>query len=207
MAKVFDATGSPAEAIEAAVMAIREGGLVVLPTDTVYGVGADPNVPGAAARIFDAKRRPRDLTLPVLAAGLPDAEVVGVFDARSRTLAAAFWPGGLTLILPRTTASLAWELGGERRTVGVRVPADGVAADLLVQTGPLAVTSANRSGEPTPRSCEGVQESLGDAVDVYLCAGEVAESLPSTVVDLTGREPRILRPGAIDPGKILDALS
>jgi tRNA threonylcarbamoyl adenosine modification protein (Sua5/YciO/YrdC/YwlC family) len=207
MSDVFDAISSPEEAFDAATAALANGGLVVLPTDTVYGVGADPRIPGATGRVFEAKGRSWDLTLPVLAGGPEDAQLVARFDARAHALADAFWPGGLTLVLPRSEESLAWELGDESDTVGVRVPADEVAGALLARTGPLAVTSANRSGEPTPRSCDEVQEALADSVEVYLCAGTLMASAPSTIVDLTGPDLRILRPGAVDPRRILDALS
>jgi L-threonylcarbamoyladenylate synthase len=204
--EVFDVSGSVLEsALLSAERALATGELVVVPTDTVYGVAARPDVAGSTARLFGAKRRSRGLTLPVLASGLAAADRFAVFDRRARTLAARFWPGGMTLVLPRTEAATTWDLGHEADTVGVRVPAHSVALALLQRTGPLAVTSANVSGEPTPSDCPGVRAALGDAVAVYLCAGRCAGT-PSTVVDLTGTEVRVIRAGAVRDADIRAAL-
>jgi L-threonylcarbamoyladenylate synthase len=184
---------------------LAEDHLVVLPTDTVYGVAGRPDRPGATDRIFAAKRRPRDLTLPVLVPDRRSAESVAVFDASARILADRFWPGSVTLVLPRASMAGGWDLGHERTTVGVRVPAHDVALALLARTGPLAVTSANRSGEPPSADCAGVQAALGGAVALYLCAGPCAGT-PSTVVDLTGAEVLIRRDGAVDAARIRAAL-
>ena len=189
----------------AAVRALDEGQLVVLPTDTVYGVGARGDVPGATVRLFEAKRRPRGLTLPVLAADAGQAWAVAVPDDRARRMAARFWPGPLTLVLPRTEVAEGWDLGEARNTVGVRVPAHGVSQVLLRLTGSLPVTSANLSGEPTPPDCGEVRAVLGDAVAVYLCAGP-GGGAASTVLDLTGPSPRLLREGAISEPVLLAAL-
>ncbi|MGH2677816.1 MAG: L-threonylcarbamoyladenylate synthase [Actinomycetota bacterium] len=193
------------KAVEAAALALGRGQLAVLPTDTVYGVAARPDALGATSRLFSVKRRPQRLTLPVLVPNRQAAESVAVFDDRVRVLAARFWPGGLTIVLPRTPASTLWDLGEETGTVGVRVPAHDVTLALLERTGPLAVTSANLSGQPTPPDCEGVRRALGEAVAVYLCAGKCA-STPSTVVDLTGPAVRITREGAVRADAIMDAL-
>lgn len=203
MSEVFELDGPADEALAAAARALATGACVVLPTDTVYGVGARPDVPGATDRIFALKRRPRDLTLPVLAAGTSDAAAVAELDERAIRLAERFWPGALTLVLPRSDAARAWDLGAERATVGVRVPAHPVAGALLARTGPLAVTSANLSGRPTPPTCAGVREVLGEGVAVYLCADGIGERVPSTVVTLVGEEPRILREGALGTEEIL----
>jgi L-threonylcarbamoyladenylate synthase len=203
---VFDVTRrDPAEGLTAAKEALDRGELVVLPTDTVYGVAARPDISGATSKLFEGKRRPRDLTLPVLNAELREAESVAAFDDRARLLATRFWPGGVTIVLPRTPAARIWELGEEVETVGVRIPAHDIALALLERTGPLAVTSANLSGEPTPPDCEGVRGALGDAVAVYLCAGECAGT-PSTVVDLTGPTVRIIREGAVRAADIAAVL-
>ena len=194
------------EELGAAVAALAEGRLVVFPTDTVYGVAARPDVPGGTDAIFAAKRRPRGLTLPVLAADVTAARTVARLDDRAEALASQFWPGALTLVLPRTEASGAWDLGDEGATVGVRVPAHPMASALLTRTGPLAVTSANRSGEPTPEECDGVRASLGDAVAVYLCAGAVG-TVASTVVDLAARPPRLLREGAVSRDELRATLA
>lgn len=200
MTELFELTGADQQdleaAIDAAARAVKAGELVVIPTDTVYGIGARPDRKAVTARLFSAKARPRDLTLPVLAAGVEDAGRVGVLDDRARALGDRFWPGGLTLVLPRTELSRRWDLGDEKGTVGVRVPDHPLPLDLLRITGPLAVTSANMSGGPTPSDCPGVRALFGQAVAVYLCSGPVG-AVASTVVDLSGPEPRILREGAI----------
>jgi L-threonylcarbamoyladenylate synthase len=192
-------------AVDTAAEAANRGDLVVLPTDTVYGLAARPDLPGGTTKVFEAKRRPRGLSLPVLAPDLEAAAALAAFDGRALALARAFWPGGLTMVLPRTDVSRPWDLGEEGETVGVRVPGHPVARSLLASTGPLAVTSANRSGEPSAATCGDAERALGDHVAVYLCAG----SLPgraSTVVDLTSARPRILRTGAVSPDDLLAAL-
>jgi L-threonylcarbamoyladenylate synthase len=189
------------------VEALARGELVVLPTDTVYGLAARPELPEATARLFEAKGRSRDLTLPVLVADQDGAGLVGTLDDRARLLAERFWPGPLTLVVERTEASAGWDLGEDRGTIGLRVPDHDRTRALLVETGPLAVTSANRSGDPTPPDCDGVRAVLGDAVTVYLCDDPRPAGPPSTVLDLTGQDPRVLREGALDPETVLAALS
>lgn len=193
------------ESIAAAARALDRGDLIVLPTDTVYGLAARPDIPGATTGVFEAKRRPRGLNLPVLAPDLEAASTVAVFDDRVSALAAAFWPGGLTLVLPRSDLSRPWDLGEERGTIGVRVPGHPVTQRLLGLTGPLAVTSANRSGDPPAATCRDAERALGDDVAVYLCAGSLPGTA-STVVDLTGDRPRILRTGSLSPDDVLAAL-
>ena len=152
-----------------AVAAVRSGRLIVFPTDTVYGIGTVPYDPTATARLFDAKHRPRDLTLPVLTPTLEAAREVARFDDRAERLAAALWPGALTMVLPRTDASTGWDLGGDGDTIGVRVPSHPLALAVLAAAGPLATTSANRSGEPPAVTCDELHAAFGDAVAVYLC--------------------------------------
>jgi L-threonylcarbamoyladenylate synthase len=194
---VFEVSGVvPERALDGAEQALEGGGLVVFPTDTVYGVAARPDVPGATGRVFEAKRRPWQRTLPVLCADLGQVKEVATMDRRARSLAERFWPGGLTLILRRSERSASWDLGDARTTVGVRVPAHDVALAVLSRAGPLAVTSANTSGAPTPRDCDGVRQALGEAVEVYLCAGFTA-GVVSTIVDLAGPQPAVLRHGAV----------
>jgi tRNA threonylcarbamoyl adenosine modification protein (Sua5/YciO/YrdC/YwlC family) len=183
--------------IEQAALAALAGHLVVLATDTVYGIGTRPDDPAATERLFEAKGRPVELTLPVLVPSTAAAREIAAFDERAEVLALAFWAGPLTLVLPRTAASRGWHLGGAPETVGVRMPHHPLALAVLARTGPLAVTSANRSAEPTPATCEGVERVFGDAVDVYLCEGEPLRGTASTVVDLTSVEPRLLREGAV----------
>jgi tRNA threonylcarbamoyl adenosine modification protein (Sua5/YciO/YrdC/YwlC family) len=202
--RVFRDAGEAA--VAAAEAALAAGGLVVFPTDTVFGLAAHPAVPMATHRVFAAKQRTRELTLPVLVADVERARDVAVFDDRAEALAATYWPGAVTLVLPRTKLSRGWDLGEEVSSVGVRMPDHSVARSVLERTGPLAVTSANRSGDPTPGDCEGVVRALGDTVAIYLCGGSAPGGVASTVVDLTGAEARVLRSGALPPGEIESAL-
>ena len=183
--------------IEQAALAAIAGHLVVLATDTVYGIGTRPDDPAATERLFEAKGRPVELTLPVLVPSTAAAREIAAFDERAEVLALAFWAGPLTLVLPRTAASRGWHLGGAPETVGVRMPHHPLALAVLARTGPLAVTSANRSAEPTSATCEGVERVFGDAVEVYLCEDEPLRGTASTVVDLSSVEPRLLREGAV----------
>jgi tRNA threonylcarbamoyl adenosine modification protein (Sua5/YciO/YrdC/YwlC family) len=192
--------------VEEAVGAALRGALIVLPTDTVYGIGTRPDRPEATAALFEAKGRPRELELPVLVATTASAGDVAVMDERARRLADALWPGALTLVLPRTPESRPWDLGGDPDTVGVRVPHHALALAVLAGTGPLAVTSANRSGEPTPSECGDLADVFGDAVAVYLCEESPVRGTASTVVDLAHGPPAILREGAIGERAILEAL-
>ncbi len=195
-----------ADLFVAAAEALARGELAVLPTDTVYGVASRPDRAEATARIFAAKGRPRGLTLPVLVGEPADAARIGVLDERCLLLAERFWPGPLTLVVERTEVSTGWDLGEDRGTIGLRVPDHDRTRVLLAETGPLAVTSANRSGEPTPPDCDGVRAVLGDAVTVYVCDDPRPAGPPSTVLDLTGPDPRVLREGALDRRTLLAAL-
>lgn len=183
--------------IRDAADALRGGALVVFPTDTVYGIAARPDLPEATRSLFEAKARPAELTLPVLVATVAEARTVGVLDDRADRLAAALWPGPVTLIVPRAAASLPWDLGGQAQTVGLRIPAHPLALELLARTGPLAVTSANRSGESPGRTCDELVAAFGDAVEVYLCHDEPFDGTPSTVVDLASDPPRVAREGVV----------
>jgi tRNA threonylcarbamoyl adenosine modification protein (Sua5/YciO/YrdC/YwlC family) len=192
--------------VEVAALAALAGRLSVLPTDTVYGIGTRPDDASATARLFQAKGRPRELTLPVLVPTPAAAREIAEFDDRAEALALAFWAGPLTLVLPRAASSRGWDLGGDLETVGVRMPHHPLALAVLARTGPLAVTSANRSAEPTPITCEEVERVLGEAVDVYLCEAEPLARAASTVVDLAQGEPRLLREGAISVADVLATL-
>ncbi|MDP9434689.1 MAG: L-threonylcarbamoyladenylate synthase [Actinomycetota bacterium] len=180
-----------------AVEALQRGDLVVLPTDTVYGIAADAFSPAAVTRLLEAKGRGRDLPVPVLVGAVRtlDGLVEHVPDD-ARALVERFWPGPLTVVV-RAAPSLAWDLGETRGTVAVRMPLHPVALAVLERTGPLAVSSANRSGLPPATDAAEAREQLGEAVDVYLEAGPVGEPVPSTIVDLTGTVPRVLRRGAL----------
>ena len=165
--------------------AIGRGELVVLPTDTVYGVAADAFQPKAVAKLLAAKGRGRQSPPPVLIPGIPtlDALAETVHD-EVRALVAAFWPGGLTVILP-AQSSLAWDLGETRGTVALRMPGNRVALELLSETGPLAVSSANLTGRPAATTAQEAEGMLGDSVALYLDDGPGGD-LASTIVDATG---------------------
>jgi L-threonylcarbamoyladenylate synthase len=192
--------------IEDAARAALDGKLIVVPTDTVYGIGTRPDDPGATARLFEAKRRPEYLELPVLVPSRESAEALGVVDARARALTDELWPGALTVVITRTDASESWALGGDQRTVGLRMPDHPVTLTLLRRTGPLAVTSANISGRPTPADCEELRSLFGTGVEVYLCDEGSLPGTASTVVDVSRKEVRILREGAVAAGTVFDVL-
>jgi L-threonylcarbamoyladenylate synthase len=186
--------------LEAARQAISAKRCVVLPTDTVYGIAADAFSPQAVATLLAAKGRGRTMPPPVLMPGI--ATLDGLATAVSedaRRFANEFWPGALTLIL-RAQPSLTWDLGETKGTVALRVPDDAVAREILDATGPLAVSSANRSGQPAATTADDAEEQLGEAVEVYLSDGvrpESGEALASTIVDCTGSVPRVVRQGAL----------
>lgn len=183
--------------IEQAADAVRRGELVVLPTDTVYGLGTDAFSPEAVAALIAAKGRGRDMPVPVLV-GSPrtlDGIATGL-SAAARELVEAFWPGGLTLVA-RAQPTLRWDLGDTGGTVAVRMPLHLVAIELLQATGPMAVSSANVTGHPPATTADEAVEQLGEAVSVYLDAGPAGDPVPSTIVDVTGDVPRLLRAGAV----------
>ena len=185
-----------------ATAAVRRGELVVLPTDTVYGIGADAFTPSAVTALLEAKGRGRDMPPPVLVGTVRAANaLVESLGTYGQDLVDAFWPGPLTLIL-RANRSLSWDLGDTKGTVAVRMPLHQVALDLLKETGPMAVSSANRSGNPPATTADEAQEQLGDSVEVYLDGGRCDDNVPSTIIDLTTAVPRVLRKGAIPIDKI-----
>jgi len=196
-----------ASAVAAASGAIRRGELVVLPTDTVYGIAADAFDPRAVRALLEAKGRGRDMPPPVLiaAAATSDALLVGLSEA-ARALMERFWPGPLTIV-GRQQQSLQWDLGDTRGTVAVRVPDDAVAREVLDATGPLAVSSANATGRPAATSAADAREQLGDAVSVYLDAGPSRGGEASTIVDVTGDEVRVLRQGALAREQLEEVLA
>lgn len=208
MSPVIDCTTEDglAQGITAAAEAVRRGELVVLPTDTVYGVGADAFSAGAVAAILAAKGRGREMPPPVL---IPNPRTVDGLATHvpdyARDLMAAFWPGPLTLVL-YAQASLMWDLGDTNGTVALRMPQDDTALKLLDEVGPMAVTSANISGQPPARTVVDAAAQLGSAVSVYLDAGPSASGLASTILDCTGEAPVILRAGALSIGQIQKVL-
>lgn len=192
--------------VRAAGTAVRAGGLVVTPTDTVYGVAADPFSPVAVQRLLDAKGRGRDFPPPVLVPGreVLDALTTGL-PAIASTLADAFWPGALTLVV-NADPTLDWDLGDTDGTVAVRMPDDPICLALLRETGPLAVSSANTHGSPSATDIAAARRMLGDSVDVYLDGGPSRGGESSTIVDVTAASDgvlRVLRHGAI----ALDAIA
>lgn len=192
-----------ARGITAARDAVRRGDLVVLPTDTVYGIGADAFSPGAVSALLMAKGRGRDMPVPVLVGSWRTLDgLVATVPEVVEELVEAFWPGALTIIV-RHASTLAWDLGDNLGTVAVRMPSHPVALDLLAETGPMAVSSANRTGEPPPVSAAGAREQLGGDVAVYLDGGRCAEPVPSTIVDATGdRVVVVRRVGALDLARL-----
>ena len=190
--------------VTAAVDAIRDGGLIVMPTDTVYGIGCDAFDAGAVSALLAAKGRGRHVPPPVLVPGRATVDGLATeVPGYARELIEEFWPGPLTLVL-RAQASLVWDIGETNGTVALRMPDHPVALAVLRAVGPMAVTSANRTGAPAATTVDDAQAQLGDAVSVYLGTtdGPVGEALPSTIVDCTGMRPTILRQGALPQAEI-----
>ena len=192
-------------ALDRAQRELRTGRPIVLPTDTVYGIAALPGETGAVDAVFAAKGRPDDKPLPVLGATLAELERIAQLDDAARALARAFWPGPLTLVVPRAQG-LTWSLGtGSAATIAVRVPRCDIALRVLERAGPLAVSSANRSGRPAATTVAEARAAFGDAVRVYLDGGRRAGAA-STVVSLI-EGTRVLRSGAISESHVTRALA
>jgi tRNA threonylcarbamoyl adenosine modification protein (Sua5/YciO/YrdC/YwlC family) len=214
MSSVFDCRDADQllPALRQARQAIGRGELVVLPTDTVYGVGADAFTPEAVQRLLDAKGRGRQSPPPVL---IPNTSTLAALAAEVTSpltaLAEAFWPGPLTIIT-RANPSLSWDLGDTGGTVALRIPDQPLALELLQETGPLAVSSANLTGQPAARTAAAAHEMLGDSVAVYLEAGEApGDGVASTIIDATGLteeggELRILRQGGVSREALAEVL-
>jgi L-threonylcarbamoyladenylate synthase len=193
---VRDAPGRE-DGVLLAAEAVRRGAVIVLPTDTVYGVGADAFDRAAVRAVLAAKGRGRNLPPPVLVANPRVLDgLASDVPAYARDLVEAFWPGGLTIVC-RAQPTLDWDLGDTGGTVAVRMPLHRTALALLDRTGPMAVTSANRTGQPPAQTCDEAEEQLGEAVEIYLDGGPVTGGLASTIVDVTGAWPRLLRAGAV----------
>lgn len=179
-----------------ALQVLRSGGLVAFPTDTVYGLGALAFDGLAIESIYVAKNRPLEKAIPILIADVEDLlKVARAIPPLAKTLAEKFWPGALTIVLPKR-ADLPASVSASD-TVGVRVPAHSAARALLRAAGPLAVTSANISGQESPRTAQDVLHQLGGRIPLILDGGETSGGIPSTVVDCTGAEPNILRAGPV----------
>ena len=208
MSKVYDCAvpESRAAGLAAAAGVVRTGQLVVLPTDTLYGLGCDAFSSVAVQGLLDAKGRGRDMPVPVLVGSWStvDGLVLGV-PPEARRLIEAFWPGGLSIVL-RHAPSLAWDLGDTRGTVMLRMPLHPVALELLRDVGPMAVSSANRSGQPPATTADQARDQLGERVPVLLDGGPAGAAVPSTVVDLTADDPVVLREGAVSVAQIGEVL-
>lgn len=194
---IVDCLTNKEEALAAASEAIRGGELVVLPTDTVYGVGADAFSPEAVDKLLTAKGRGRDKPSPVLVASVEDAEKLAIFiPPVARALMEEYWPGALTIILP-AREEIGWDLGETNGTVALRMPDNPIALELLRRTGPLAVSSANLTAQYPAATVEQASDQLGEKIAVYLDGGECGGGVPSTIV-IIGDTLIIVRHGAIE---------
>jgi len=205
---LFDCTdpGERETGIAAAISALKGGRLVVMPTDTVYGIGADAFDGSAVAALLAAKGRGRDMPVPVLVGSWHTIQgLVYTVPNSAKELIRAFWPGALSLVV-RQAPSLAWDLGDAHGTVMLRMPLHPVAIELLRAVGPMAVSSANISGRPAAVTADQARDQLGDLVDVYLDGGPAEQQSASTIVDLTGAHPRVLRQGPVTVEAIASVL-
>lgn len=204
MSEILDATGDDrTDVVERAAAALRAGDLVVLPTDTLYGIAADAFSKLGTRRVFEAKRRSRRFPMSVLVRSPKQVNgLVTKVPEAAEHLMAAYWPGALTIMV-NADPNLMWDLGDNEGTVGLRMPFDDVALELIRAVGPLAVTSANLSGQPPAPDVTKAEQQLGSSVAYYLDGGPRRTSQPSTIVDLTRGEPHILREGALPGEEVL----
>ena len=192
--------------IAAAVEAVKSGELVVLPTDTVYGLGADAFTPHAVTALQNAKNSGRNVPPPVLVGSRHTLDgLVYSLPKAARDLADAFWPGALTIIVEHSP-SLQWDIGDTDGSVAVRMPLHPVALEVLREVGPMAVSAANKVGQPAPATAEEARDQLEYSVRIYLEAGAAPDTAPSSIVDVTGPVPVILRAGAIPLEKLRDVV-
>lgn len=188
--------------LAAATAAVRAGRLVVVPTDTSYGIGADAFDQAAVRSLLAAKGRGPETPVPVLVGSWSTIDgLVSVVPSAARDLVEAFWPGGLSIVLPHAP-SLAWDLGRTRGTVVLRMPLHPVALELLRECGPMAMTGANAAGGAVPHTCADAYAQLGEAVETYLDGGALDGDAGSTIVDLTGAEPVVRREGSVGLAEI-----
>ncbi len=191
----------------AAIDVLRTGGIVALPTDTVYGIACDLAAPGGVERLFAAKSRPAGLAIMLLLDEPAQAPRIGLIGDAARVLAEAFWPGGLTLVVPRRPdVRLPAELTAGVPTIGLRAPDHPSPRALARAIGPMPTTSANVSGRPEARDAQEIAEQLGDGVDLVLDGGAISGDPASTVVDCTVERPRLIRAGAVEPARLAQAL-
>lgn len=194
------------DGLAAAAGAVRAGHLVVIPTDTVYGIGADAFSASAVRSLLAAKNRGPDMPVGVLVGSWSTIDGLVLSVPRpARVLIEAFWPGDVSIVLPHAP-SLSWDLGQSGGTVMLRMPLHPVAIELLRDVGPMAVSSANVSGQPPATTAQEARDQLGDSVSVYLDGGPSGDPVPSTIVDLSGDEPVVLREGAVSLAEISEAL-
>ena len=208
MSEMFDCDdpGQREIGIASAISALKGGRLVVMPTDTVYGIGADAFDSAAVAALLAAKGRGRDMPVPVLVGSWHTIDgLVYSVPQSAKELIRAFWPGALSLVV-RQAPSLQWDLGDANGTVMLRMPLHPVAIELLREVGPLAVSSANISGRPASVSAQQAREQLGDLVEVNLDGGPAEQQAASTIVDLTGAHPRVLRQGPVSVDAVAGVL-
>lgn len=204
--RIVSLLDDPNAAILGAAGALRSGELVVFPTDTVYGLAVDAFNVAGTAKVFEVKRRPRSLPLPVVVSRPRQAwALCAEVPTEASELAAAFWPGALTLILPQTP-DLDWDLGDSDGTIALRMPAHDALIQLLEMVGPMAMTSANLSGEQTPRDVADVAARLGEAVGVYVDGGPAISDAGSTIIDLSRRTNRLVREGPITIAEVEQVL-
>ncbi|MDX1875558.1 L-threonylcarbamoyladenylate synthase [Mycolicibacterium sp. 120266] len=208
MSELFDCADPDQRAagLASAVSAAKGGRLVVLPTDTVYGIGADAFDNSAVSALLAAKGRGRDMPVGVLVGSWHTIDgLVYAVPPAARELIQAFWPGALSLVV-RHAPSLQWDLGNSAGTVMLRMPLHPVAIELLREVGPMAVSSANISGSPAAVTAQDARTQLGERVEVYLDAGPSPMGAASTIVDLTGASPRVLREGPVGIDEIAAVL-
>jgi L-threonylcarbamoyladenylate synthase len=209
VAEVYDCSDPEqrARGIAAAVGTLKAGRLVVMPTDTVYGIGAEAFDSAAVTALLSAKGRGRDMPVGVLVGSWHTIEgLVYAMPDGARELIRAFWPGALSLVVAQAP-SLQWDLGDARGTVMLRMPLHPVAIELLREVGPMAVSSANISGRAPAVNADEARSQFGDLAEVYLAAGPSVQQAASTIVDLTGDAPRVLRAGPVSTDRIADVLS
>lgn len=208
MAQVVDATNpnDREDALATAVNSVKGGRLVVLPTDTVYGIGCDAFDHQAVEALLRAKRRGPDMPVPVLVGSWNTIEgLVREYSYGMRRLVEAFWPGGLSMVVNQAP-SLPWNLGDTRGTVMLRMPNHPITLDILEKTGPMAVSSANISGQAPATNVQMAVDQLGADVTTYVDGGEATHGVASTIVDMSSARPRVLREGAVPTERVAEVL-
>ncbi|WP_151641429.1 L-threonylcarbamoyladenylate synthase [Corynebacterium sp. 11A] len=208
MSRIFDCSQDDKRelGVRTAAAEVAEGKLVVLPTDTLYGLGCDAFNNQAVNQLLATKRRGPDMPVPVLIGSWDTVRgLVHTYTPNAQRLVEAFWPGGLSIVIEQAP-SLLWNLGDTRGTVMLRMPLHPVAIELLRATGPMAVSSANISGQPPATTVVDAKQQLGNAVSTYLNGGKCAMGQPSSIVDLSGNKTRLLREGAISAERIAEVL-